>query len=174
MAYWLLKTEPGTYPWEQLVRDGRTHWDGVRNYLARNHLRDMREGDRAFLYHSVGPRLIVGTARVVREAYPDPTTPDPAWVCVDIVPEHPLPRPVSLDEVKANPSLQEMALIKLSRLSVQPVREEEWHEVLRMAEHPHENPAALLRMANKKAPPKPPSTRSARPGPAPGAPRHVP
>lgn len=166
MAYWLLKTEPGTYPWEQLVQDGRTHWDGVRNYLARNHLREMRVDDRAFLYHSVGPRLIVGMARVVREAYPDPTTPDPAWVCVDIVPEAPLPRPVSLDEVKANPALQEMALIKLSRLSVQPVREGEWQEVLRMAARPHDNPAALLRMANKKAPPKPqrsPARRGAPP-----------
>lgn len=158
MAQWLLKTEPGTYGWEDLVREGRTFWDGVRNYAARNNLRAMAVGDRAFVYHSVGPRLLVGIAEIVRSAYPDPTTEDPAWVCVDIVPVSPLPRPVSLDEIKAHPGLTEMALVKQSRLSVQPVLDEEWRAVLALAETPHPDPAALARQARKQAPPKKPAS----------------
>lgn len=156
MAYWLLKTEPGTYSWEDLVRDGRTFWDGVRNYTARNHLREMKVSDEAFLYHSVGPRLLVGVVEVVKEAYPDPTTDDPAWVCVDIAPKRALPRPVSLDEVKASPVLQDMVLVRMSRLSVQPVTASEWQAVLALAEQPAADPAKLARDAAKKAPPKKP------------------
>lgn len=162
MAYWLLKTEPGTYAWEHLLRDGRTFWDGVRNYAARNNLRSMKVGDEAFFYHSVGPRLIIGITEVVKEAYPDPTTDDPAWVCVDIAPKAPLARPVSLDEVKAHPGLADMALVKLSRLSVQPVTADEWQAVLALAARPHADPARLARQANQKAPPKKPKAPAAK------------
>lgn len=154
MAYWLLKTEPGTYGWDDLVREGRTFWDGVRNYAARNNLSSMKEGDQAFIYHSVGPRLLVGIAEIVRAGYPDPTSDNPAWVCVDIVPKNPMPRPVSLDEIKAHPALTEMALVKQSRLSVQPVTEDEWRLVMSITETPHPEPEKLARQANKKAPPK--------------------
>lgn len=162
MAYWLLKTEPGTYGWDDLVREGRTFWDGVRNYAARNNLRSMCEGDRAFIYHSVGPRLLVGVAEIVRAGYPDPTTEDPAWVCVDIVPVAALPRPVSLDEIKAHPALTDMALVKQSRLSVQPVTEEEWRLVMAMSDTEHPEPGKLARQAKKKAPPKKPSSKARR------------
>ena len=163
MAHWLLKTEPGTYAWDDLVRDGRTFWDGVRNYTARNNLRAMKAGDEALLYHSVGPRLLVGIAEVVREAYPDPTTDDPAWVCVDIVPKRALSRPVSLDEVKQHPSLSDMVLVRMSRLSVQPVSAHEWTTLLALSESPAQDPAKLARQALKKAPPKKAGSKNAPP-----------
>lgn len=158
MAYWLLKTEPETYSWDDLVRDKRTHWDGVRNYLARNNLAAMKKGDLAFLYHSVGPRDAVGIVEVVKEAYPDPTASDPRWVCVDVVPKKALPRPVTLAEIKANPRLSEMKLVKMSRLSVSPVTKEEWDEVLRMAKEPAPEPLKKKKAA-KKAPAKKASTK---------------
>ncbi len=130
--YWLLKTEPGAYSWDDLEREGRTPWDGVRNYQARNNLREMREGDLGLFYHSVGPREIVGVVRVVREHYPDPTTEDERWVVVDVVPEKALARPVSLAEIKAEASLAEMALVRHSRLSVAPVSRKEFETILRM------------------------------------------
>ena len=133
MAYWLLKSEPFKYSWDQLVKDKKTHWDGVRNYLARNHLKTMKKGNKIFFYHSNEGLEIVGIAKVVKEYYQDPTTPEPAWVVVDIAPVKKLKKAVTLTQVKAEKDLQEMSLIKSMRLSVQPVREEEWKIILQMA-----------------------------------------
>ena len=133
MNYWLVKTEPGTYSWDDLVHDKRTHWDGVRNFQARNNLKTMREGDLCLYYHSVNEKTVVGVAKVVSEHYQDPTTDDTRWVVVDLQPEFPLKRPVSLQEIKGNDQLSEMVLVKNSRLSVQPVRKEEFDLVVKMA-----------------------------------------
>lgn len=133
MNYWLIKSEPFKYCWDEFVKDKVTHWDGVRNYLARNHLKAMKKGDRVFFYHSNEGLEIVGIAIVVKEFYQDPTTPEPAWVVVDLSPVKKLKKAVTLVQVKAEKSLQEMALIKSMRLSVQPVREEEWNIILKMA-----------------------------------------
>jgi predicted RNA-binding protein with PUA-like domain len=130
--YWLLKTEPSTYSWADLVRDKRTFWDGVRNYQARNNLQAMGKGDRALLYHSVGPKEVVGIAEVVREAYPDPTTEDQRWVVVDIKPAKALPSPVTLAAIKETPALGEIALIKQSRLSVLPLKAAEFNLIVKM------------------------------------------
>ena len=127
MAYWLMKSEPGSYSWDELVRDGRTEWDGVRNPAARLHLKAMRTGDEAFFYHSGDERQVVGVMRVAREARPDPR--DPAWVSVEVEPVRAL-GPVTLKAIKAEPKLAKMELIRQSRLSVSPVREEEWSAVL--------------------------------------------
>ncbi|MCU0381212.1 MAG: EVE domain-containing protein [Chitinophagaceae bacterium] len=133
MAYWLLKSEPFKYPWEQLLKDKKTCWEGVRNYAARNNLRAMKKGDLAFFYHSNEGTAIVGIARIVGEAYQDPTTTEEAWLAVDVAPVRTLKKPVTLAQVKAEPSLAQMALIRLGRLSVQPVTDEEWKKVLDMA-----------------------------------------
>jgi predicted RNA-binding protein with PUA-like domain len=130
---WLVKSEPSAYSWTDLVADGRTAWTGVRNYTARNNLRAMRKGDAVLFYHSVVGKEIVGIAKVVREAYPDPTAKEGDWSAVDLAPEKALARPVTLDEIKRNPKLKEMALLRLSRLSVQPVTCGQFDEVLRMA-----------------------------------------
>lgn len=132
MAYWLLKSEPSVYSWEHLVKDGRSGWEGVRNYAARLHLRAMKKGDKAFFYHSNKGTEIVGIAEIVREAYQDPTTPDD-WSSVDIKPVRPLKKSVSLAQVKDRKDLADMALIRLGRLSVQPVTEKEWKAILEMA-----------------------------------------
>jgi predicted RNA-binding protein with PUA-like domain len=133
MAYWLVKSEPFKYSWDQFVKDKRTFWDGVRNFAARNNLRAMKKGDQLFFYHSNEGLEIVGIAKVVKEAYQDPTTEDPAWLVVDLAPVKKLKKPVSLAQIKATPSLAQMALIRLGRLSVQPVTEDEWFTVLDMA-----------------------------------------
>ena len=133
MAYWLVKSEPFKYSWDQFVADGKTFWDGVRNYAARNNLRDMKKGDLVFFYHSNEGLEIVGIAKVTKEAYQDPTTDEDAWLVVDLKPVRKLKQPVTLKQIKAEKALSEMALLKLSRLSVQPVREEEWLTVLEMA-----------------------------------------
>ena len=133
MNYWLIKSEPFKYSWDQFVKDKVTHWDGVRNYLARNHLKTMKKGDKLFFYHSNEGLEIVGIAKVVKEFYQDPTTPEPAWVVVDIAPVKKLKKPITLTQIKAEKDLQEMSLIKSMRLSVQPVREEEWNKILEMA-----------------------------------------
>ena len=133
MAYWLLKSEPFVFSWDQLVKDGRSGWEGVRNYAARLHLRAMKKGDKAFFYHSNKGTEIVGIAEIVREAYQDPTTPDD-WSSVDIKPLRPLKRPVTLAQIKARKDLADMALIRLGRLSVQPVTEQEWKAIIEMAE----------------------------------------
>lgn len=131
--FWLVKQEPSAYSWADFVADGKTSWTGVRNFTARNNLRAMRKGDAAFFYHSVTDKAIVGIAKVAREAYADGTATEGDWSAVDLVPEKPLPRPVSLDEIKRNAKLKEMALLRLSRLSVQPVTSAEFAEILRMA-----------------------------------------
>ena len=134
MAYWLIKSEPFKYSWDQFVADGSTFWDGVRNYAARNNLRSMKKGDLAFFYHSNEGLEIVGVAKVVKESYQDPTTEEIAWLVVDFKPHKKLKRPVTLAEIKATPSLSNMALIRLGRLSVQPVLEEEWEIIMAMSE----------------------------------------
>jgi predicted RNA-binding protein with PUA-like domain len=133
MAYWLIKSEPFKYSWEQLVKDGKTFWDGVRNYAARNNLKAMQKGDQLFFYHSNEGLEIVGIAEVVKEAYQDPTTDEDAWVVVDVKPVKVLKQPVSLKQIKDDPRLKDMALLRLSRLSVQPVTEEEWSIVMELA-----------------------------------------
>ena len=132
MAYWLLKSEPAKYSWEQMVKDGRTHWDGVRNFQAANNLKAMRQGDRAFFYHSNEGKEIVGIAEVIKEAYPDPTDKTGKFVCVDIKADKPLKMPVTMAAIKADKKLASMALVKYSRLSVQPVTAEEWKMVCKM------------------------------------------
>lgn len=133
MAYWLIKSEPFKYSWEQLEEDKKTFWDGVRNYAARNNLKAMKKGDLAFFYHSNEGVEIVGIAKVVKEAYQDPTTDETAWVAVDFAPHKKLKKPVTLVQIKAEPKLAEMALVRLGRLSVQPVTEQEWKMVMQMA-----------------------------------------
>ena len=133
MAYWLIKSEPFKYSWDQFVSDGSTFWDGVRNYAARNNLRSMTKGDLAFFYHSNEGLAIVVIAKVVKEAYQDPTTEETAWLAVDFKPYKKLKTPVTLAEIKANPDLVNMALIRLGRLSVQPVLDNEWRLVMDMA-----------------------------------------
>ena len=130
MTHWLMKSEPGSYSWADLVRDGSTEWDGVRNPAARLHLKAMKLGDEAFFYHSGTERSVIGIMRVTREAAPDPK--DPNWVSVAVEPVRPLERPVTLKQIKAEPGLAKMELIRQSRLSVSPVREEEWAAVLEM------------------------------------------
>ena len=131
MAHWLMKSEPESYGWDDLVRDGGTEWDGVRNNAARLHLRSMKPGDEAFLYHSMSDKAVVGIMRVVSEPHPDPKDPD--WVAVRVEPVRKLERPVTLAVIKAEPALAEMELIRQSRLSVAPVRAEEWDKILTMA-----------------------------------------
>ncbi len=131
MAYWLFKSEPNKFSWEMLVAKGAAgeEWDGVRNYLARNNMREMKVGDRGFFYHSNIGKEIVGIAEVCAEAHHDSTTEDPRWDCVDIRAVKPFVRPVTLAEVKADPRLTEMSLVTSMRLSVQPVTAEEWRIV---------------------------------------------
>jgi predicted RNA-binding protein with PUA-like domain len=129
MAHWLMKSEPGSYSWDDLVRDKATEWDGVRNPTARQHLKAMTAGDDCFFYHSGEERQIVGIMRVSRGPQPDPK--DPAWVSVAVEPVRPVP-PVTLKQIKAEPSLATMELVRLSRLSVSPVRDEEWDKILKM------------------------------------------
>lgn len=131
MARWLMKSEPEAYSWSDLVRDGGTEWDGVRNNAARLHLKAMKTGDEAFFYHSMSEKALVGVMRIAREAQPDPK--DNNWVSVRVEPVTALARPVTLAEIKAEPSLAKMELIRQSRLSVAPVRDDEWDQLLRMA-----------------------------------------
>ncbi|HKP03371.1 MAG TPA: EVE domain-containing protein [Chthoniobacterales bacterium] len=131
--FWLVKQEPSAYSWTDFVRDGKTAWTGVRNFTARNNLRAMRNGDAAFFYHSVTEKAVVGIAKVVREAYPDPTAKEGDWSAVDLAPDKALSKPVPLEEIKKNAKLKQMALLRLSRLSVQPVTSAEFEEIVRMA-----------------------------------------
>ena len=133
MNYWLIKSEPSVYSWDQFVAEGGTFWNGVRNYAARNNLRAMKKGDLAFWYHSTEGMEIVGIAKVVKESYQDPTTTDPAWLVVDFKPHKKLKKPVSLAQIKADARLANMDLVRLGRLSVGTVREEEWEIVMEMA-----------------------------------------
>jgi len=131
-GYWLMKSEPFKYSWDELVKDGKTYWDGVRNYEARNNLASMKKGDLAFYYHSNEGKEIVGIAEIVGESYPDPTAEDPQWVVVDVAPVVPFTRPVTLAEIKADPNLAEIALVKRGRLSVVPITNAEFRYVAKL------------------------------------------
>ena len=133
MNYWLIKSEPFKYPWEQFEKDKETFWDGVRNYAARNNLRAMKKGDLAFWYHSNEGLEIVGIAKVAKEFYQDPTTKEEGWVVVDLKPYKRLKKAVSLQQIKADKRLSNMALVRLGRLSVQPVTDDEWNLIMQMA-----------------------------------------
>ena len=133
MNYWLIKTEPDVYSFEDLVKEKRTAWTGVRNYAARNNLQAMKKGDLILVYYSMTKeKAIVAIAKVVKEVYQDPTTDEAAWVCVDVAPVKKLTEPVALTDVKAAKELKDMALVRLGRLSVQPVTVAEWKQVLKM------------------------------------------
>ena len=133
MAYWLVKSEPFKYNWDQFEKDGQTFWDGVRNYAARNNLRAMKKGDLVLWYHSNEGMEIVGIAKVVKESYQDPTTEDEAWVVVDLKPYKKLKKPVGLALVKTDKRLANMDLVRLGRLSVQTVKEDEWKIIMELA-----------------------------------------
>jgi predicted RNA-binding protein with PUA-like domain len=135
MSHWLIKSEPTKYSWDQFVKDKKTHWDGVRNYAARNNLKAMKKGDEVFFYHSNEGLEIVGIAKVVKEFYQDPTTDDPNWVVVDFKPVKKLKQPVTLATIKADKRLANIQLIKLSRLSVSAVSDEEWDIILQLSEN---------------------------------------
>jgi len=130
--YWLIKSEPFKYSWDDLARDGRTYWDGVRNAQAGNNMKAMAKGDRGFFYHSVNEKRIVGVVEVCAVAHPDSTTDDPRWECVDVKAVAPFPRPVTLAEIKDEPRLSELALVRQSRLSVVPVAEADWRLICAM------------------------------------------
>jgi len=132
MNYWLIKSEPEKYSWDKFLSDGRTFWDGVRNYQARNNLRAMAEGDLVLYYHSNEGKEIVGIAKVVKTAYQDPTTEDPNWVVVDFVPVESLKKPVTLAQIKGDPFFKDMELVRLSRISVSGVKKEEFDKVLEL------------------------------------------
>jgi len=132
MNHWLVKSEPFKYSWEKFNEDGRTFWDGVRNYQARNNLRDMKEGDLALYYHSNEGKNVVGVAKVVKESYQDPTTDDKNWVVVDLVPVESLKNPVTLEQIKAEPSLSDISLVRQGRLSVMPLKATEFDKILEM------------------------------------------
>ena len=133
MAYWLVKSEPSAYSWEQLEKDKQTQWTGIRNYAARLHLRTMKKGDEVLFYHSNEGLDIVGIAKVVKEAYQDPTTDDDKWSAVDIKAHKKLKKPVSLDVIKKDKRLKDMALVRIGRLSVQPVTEKEWETIMELS-----------------------------------------
>ena len=131
--YWLLKSEPETFSWDTLANMKKDHWDGVRNYQARNYMKSMKKGDLGFFYHSGKDKAIVGIVEITREAYPDPTVDDPAWVAVEVSAVRPLKNPVTLSTIKSASELSEMVLVKSSRLSVQPVTSEQFDYILKMA-----------------------------------------
>jgi predicted RNA-binding protein with PUA-like domain len=130
--YWLVKSEPFKYSWEKFNEDGRTFWDGVRNYQARNNLKAMKEGDLVLFYHSNEGKHVVGVAKVVKEFYQDPTTPDPNWVVVDLAPVETLKKPVTLEQIKAEESLKDISLVRQGRLSVMPLKVTEFDKILEM------------------------------------------
>ncbi len=134
MAYWLFKSEPNTWSWDQQVAEGKkgAEWDGVRNYQARNTMREMKKGDLGFFYHSVNEKRVVGVVKVIAEAHPDSTDGSGTWECVDIAAVGAFPEPVTLDQIKADPKLEDMVLVKNSRLSVQPVSTAEWKRICKL------------------------------------------
>ncbi|MBP8193256.1 MAG: EVE domain-containing protein [Chitinophagales bacterium] len=133
MNYWLMKSEPDVFSYDDLVKKGKEHWDGVRNYTARNNMRAMKKGDTALFYHSNIDKAVVGIMNIVKEAYQDPTTEEIAWVCVDVAPKEKLKHPVTLAAIKANPILAEMKLVKQGRLSVCDITKAEFDEILKMS-----------------------------------------
>lgn len=130
--YWLMKSEPNKYSWDDLVRDGKTYWDGVRNYEARNNLAAMKEGDLAFYYHSNKGKEVVGIVEIIASSYPDPTADDPTWVVVDVAPRVAFNQPVSLATIKQDPKLREIQLVRRGRLSVVPVAAAEFRHVAKL------------------------------------------
>ena len=132
MNYWLMKTEPGTYSWDDLVKDKKTAWDGVRNFQARNNLKTMKKGDTVLIYHSGDDKAVIGTAKILKEGYPDPKEPD--WILVDVGSDKKLKKPVTLAQIKSDKRLSNMTLVKASRLSVQPVRKEEFEMIMALSE----------------------------------------
>ncbi len=133
MKHWLVKQEPSAYSWDDFLKDGKAAWTGVRNFQARNNLQAMRRGDRVFFYHSVTGKAVMGEAEVVCEAYPDPTAKEDGWVCVDLAPAQALRRPVTLEEIKAEEGLANIALLRQSRLSVMPLAAGEYRAIRRLA-----------------------------------------
>ena len=134
MNYWLLKTEPDTFSWSDLLRDKKAVWDGVRNFQARKNLKEMQKGDRAFIYHTGEEKSVIGISIVIKEAYPEPKDPD--WFAVDLAPEKALKNPVSLSRIRQDKSLQKMVLVRAARLSVQPVTKDEFERVLELSTKP--------------------------------------
>lgn len=134
MNYWLVKSEPSVYSWDDFVKEGQTCWSGIRNYAARLHLRNMKKGDEVFFYHSNEGTEIVGIAKVIKEHYPDPTTDDDRWCAVDLKPLKKIKNPVSLEMIKKDKRLAQMALVRIGRLSTQPVTEKEWEIIMMLAE----------------------------------------
>ena len=132
MNYWLMKTEPGTFSWDDLVSDKKTGWDGVRNFQARNNLKAMKKGDEAFIYHSNDDKAVIGIAKITKEGYPDPK--DNEWIAVEIAPVKKLKKPITLAQIKADKRLSNMVLVKSSRLSVQPVKSEEFDLIVSLSE----------------------------------------
>ncbi len=133
MKYWLFKSEPGAWGWHDQVKSGKAEeWDGVRNHQAKNHMGDMKKGDLGFFYHSVDEKRIVGIVEIAREAHPDSTDKTGKWRCVDVIAKEPLPHPVTLAQIKADPKLADMVLVKNMRLSVQPVRAAEWKHICKL------------------------------------------
>jgi predicted RNA-binding protein with PUA-like domain len=130
--YWLVKQEPTAYSWSQFVADGKTDWTGVRNFQARNNLRSMKIGDEVLFYHSVNGKAVVGIARVTKEAFPDPTAADGDWSAVELRPEQAVVPPVTLDQIKAEPKLQDVPLLRQSRLSVMSLTKEQFHDILQL------------------------------------------
>ena len=143
MNYWLVKSEPSVYGWQQFLKDKKTSWDGIRNYASRNNLRDMRKGDGIFFYHSNEGMEIVGIATVIKESYQDPTTEDKNWLAVDLKPVKKLKKPVTLSQIKNDPELSQMELVRISRLSVQKVNLKEWNRIVKFSlinsQHPNIN-----------------------------------
>ncbi len=133
MNYWLVKSEPSVFAWQRLVNDGHAVWDGVRNYAARLHLLAMKTGDQVFFYHSNEGLAIVGIAKVIRTAYPDPSTSDERWVAVDLAPVKALKNPVTLEQIKKEKTLMNMALVRIGRLSVQPVSKQEFDTIIKLS-----------------------------------------
>jgi predicted RNA-binding protein with PUA-like domain len=134
MKYWLVKSEPSTYSWKKFLKEGITFWDGVRNYAARNFLRDMKLGDQVLFYHSNEGKEVVGIAQVVKESYQDPGTTDPQWVAVDLSPKHTLKKPVTLETIKTVPELANIYLVRQGRLSVMPLMKEEFDKIVELSE----------------------------------------
>jgi predicted RNA-binding protein with PUA-like domain len=132
MNYWLIKSEPFKYSWEKFNQDGRTFWDGVRNYQARNNLREMKEGDLALFYHSNEGKAVVGIAKIVKEAYQDPTTDDTNWVVVELAPVEALKNPVTLEQIKADGQLRDIGLVRQGRLSVVAIKPEEFDRIIEL------------------------------------------
>jgi len=134
MQYWLVKSEPFKYSWDNLVADGKTFWDGVRNFQARNYLKSMKVGDKVLFYHSNEGLCVVGVAKVAKEHYPDPTDTEGKWVCIDLEPDFALNKPVSLAQIKQDPLLTNIPLLKQARLSVMPVTKEEFEQIVKMGQ----------------------------------------